>query len=273
MIMVAVFSGMFGLALGSFLNVVIYRTPLRKSLVAPPSACPHCGHRITALENIPVLSWLFLRGKCSSCASPISVRYPLVEAGTAAFFVVVTLIMSPAIFAATNATDAVAGVLALVAFLVLASVSVALALIDIDTKTLPDRIVVPALIAGAVLLGTSSILNGNVEALVRGGIGMVALFALYFVLAFFSGGMGFGDVKLAAVLGLNLAWLGWGAFAVGALAAFLLGGVFGIVLLVLRRAGRRTALPFGPWMLAGAWIGIFWGQAIWSGYLRLTGLA
>ncbi|CAN5561599.1 A24 family peptidase [soil metagenome] len=270
--MVAIFSGMFGLALGSFLNVVTYRTPLRKSLVAPPSACPHCGHQITARENIPVLSWLFLRGKCSSCAAPISIRYPLVEAGTAAFFVIIALLMSPAIFAASTSTDAAAAVLALVAFLVFASVSVSLALIDIDTKTLPDRIVFPALVAGAVLLGTSSILIGDIESLVRAGIGMVALFGLYFVLAFFSGGMGFGDVKLAAVVGLYLAWLGWGSFAVGALAAFLLGGLFGIALLVLRRAGRRTALPFGPWMLAGAWIGVFWGEALWAGYLRLSGL-
>lgn len=270
---IAVLSGVFGLALGSFLNVVVYRTPRGKSLIAPPSACPHCGHQIAPFENIPVLSWLVLRGKCSSCAAPISIRYPLVELGTAAFFVVVTLVMAPAIFTAPTAMDATAAALQLVAFLILASVSVSLALIDIDTKTLPNAIVIPTLSSLAVLLGASSLLSGDVGALVRGAIGMVGLSAVYFALAIATGGMGFGDVKLAAVLGLALAWLGWGPFAVGALAAFVTGGLFGIALLIARRAGRRSAIPFGPWMLAGAWIGVFWGEALWSGYLRFTGIA
>lgn len=271
-IVVAILSGVFGLALGSFLNVVVYRTPRGKSLVAPPSACPHCGHQITALENIPVLSWLFLRGKCSSCSAPISIRYPLVELGTALFFVAVTLVMAPALFAAGSTQDAVATLLALVAFLVLASASVSLALIDIDTKTLPNAIVLPTLVTMAVLLGVSSTLSGDLDALVRGVVGMLALTGLYLVLALVSGGMGFGDVKLAAVLGLALAWIGWGALAVGGLAAFLLGGIYAIALLIARRAGRRTAIPFGPWMLAGAWIGVFWGEALGHQYLTLSGL-
>jgi len=272
MIVVAVLSGLFGSLIGSFLNVVIYRVPLRKSIVAPPSACPHCDHRITAWENIPVISWLALRGKCSSCHAPISIRYPLVEAGTAIFFAVVALVFGPAIFAAETATGAASAALALVAFLVFAGVSVALAAIDLDTSTLPNRIVLPALVTGIVLLATSTALIGDWGQLARAGIGMGGLFVVYYLLAVLSGGMGFGDVKLAAVVGLHLAWLGWPQLAVGALAAFVLGGIFGMVLIALRRAGRRSAIPFGPWILAGAWVGVFAGAPLGAWYLSFTGL-
>jgi leader peptidase (prepilin peptidase)/N-methyltransferase len=272
MTVLAIFSGIFGTLIGSFLNVVIYRVPLRKSIVSPPSACPNCGHEISARENIPVISWLFLRGKCSSCKAPISARYPLVEAGTAAFFVVVAIAFAPAIVTAITMTDMVSAIIALVAFLVFAAISVALALIDLDTKTLPNRIVLPALVTGILLLTASSLLVGDTAQLGRAAIGMVALFLLYYLLAVFTGGMGFGDVKLAAVVGLYLAWLGWGQLAVGALAAFVLGGVFGIVLILARKAKRKTAIPFGPWILAGAWIGVFAGQPIWNAYLHISGL-
>jgi leader peptidase (prepilin peptidase)/N-methyltransferase len=272
MTLLAIFSGLFGTLIGSFLNVVIYRVPLRKSIVSPPSACPNCGHEITALENVPLISWLALRGKCSSCKAPISVRYPLVEAGTAAFFVFVALVFAPPIVAASTTTQLVSAIVALVAFLVFAAVSVALALIDLDTRTLPNRIVLPALVTGIVLLTTASLLVGDYPELGRAAIGMVALFTLYFLLAVFTGGMGFGDVKLAAVVGLYLAWLGWGQLAVGALAAFVLGGLFGVVLIVLKRAGRKSAIPFGPWILAGAWVGVFAGQPVWNAYLQLSGL-
>lgn len=269
--MVAILSGLFGTLIGSFLNVVVYRVPLKKSIVSPPSACPHCGHEITAMENIPLVSWIALRGRCSSCKAPISIRYPLVEFGTAVFFVVVALVFAPAIVGAPTASAMAAAIIALVAFLVLAAVSVALALIDLDTRLLPNRIVLPTLVAGVALLGTASLLNGDYGQLGRAAIGMGGLFIVYYLLALF-GGMGFGDVKLAAVVGLYLAWLGWGQLAVGALAAFLLGGIFGIVLILARRAGRKTAIPFGPWILAGAWIGVFAGQPVWNAYLHISGL-
>ena len=266
-------AGVFGLLIGSFLNVVAYRVPAGRSIVSPPSACPRCGSEIKAYDNVPVLSWLVLRGKCRSCAEPISARYPLVEAATGIFFAVV------AWWSWSNATlstgaDVAASILELVAYLYLAAISVVLALIDIDTKRLPNAIVLPSYVVGIVLLSASAILGGHPVALIPAGVGMVALFLFYLVAALvYPGGMGFGDVKLAGVLGLFLGFLGWGPLVVGAFAAFILGGVFSLVLVALRRAGRKSGIPFGPWMLAGAWVGIFFGSAVWSGYLALFGLA
>jgi leader peptidase (prepilin peptidase) / N-methyltransferase len=150
---------------------------------------------------------------------------------------------------------------------------VVLALIDLDTHTLPNRIVLPSYVVGVVLLGAASVSSGDYPALLRAGIGMAALWLAYLAMALaYPGGMGFGDVKLAGVLGLYLAWVGWGALAVGAFAAFLLGGLFSIGLIIARKAGRKSGIPFGPWMLAGAWVGIFFGESIASGYLALVGL-
>jgi leader peptidase (prepilin peptidase)/N-methyltransferase len=267
-------SAVFGLLIGSFLNVVIYRVPARMSVISPPSACPGCGARIAWYDNIPLLSWLALRGVCRSCATAISWRHPLVELGTAVLFVLAATQFGPAMFTATTGAETASVVLVLVAFLYLSAITVALALIDIDVHKLPNALVLPAYAVGLVLLGAASILGGDYAALIRGGIGMAVLFAAYFVMAFaYPGGMGLGDVKLAGVLGLFLGYLGWGEFAVGALAAFLLGGVYAVALLVTRRAGRKSGIPFGPWMLAGAWVGIFFGGALWGGYLSLFGLA
>lgn len=164
--------------------------------------------------------------------------------------------------------------LAVVAYLYLAAVSVALALIDLDTHTLPDRIVLPSYVVGASLFGTSSVVTGDYESLLGACIGMGALWLFYLLLAVvYPGGMGFGDVKLAGVLGLFLGWLGWGPLVVGAFAAFLLGGTYAIVLVVTRRANRKSGIPFGPWMLAGAWVGIFGGQQLWTAYLGAFGLS
>jgi leader peptidase (prepilin peptidase)/N-methyltransferase len=165
-------------------------------------------------------------------------------------------------------------VLLLIAYFYLAAISIALALIDIDVHRLPNAIVLPAYIVGAVLLVLSSILSGDLHRLVSAGIGMAALFVLYLVMAIiYPGGMGLGDVKLAGVLGLFTGWLSWASLAVGALSAFVLGGLFGAVLLIARRANRKTGIPFGPWMLAGAWVGIAAGDAIGGWYLALFGLA
>ena len=167
----------------------------------------------------------------------------------------------------------VAWILGLVAFLYLAAISVALALIDLDTHTLPNRIVLPSYVVVIVLLGTASVLAGNYDQLLGAGIGMAALWLAYLAMALaYPGGMGFGDVKLAGLLGLFLGWLGWGTLIVGGFAAFLLGGLFSIGLLVARKAGRKSGIPFGPWMLIGAWVGIFFGEYIAMGYLTLVGL-
>ena len=269
----AVVLGVFGSLIGSFLNVVIFRVPAKRSIVSPPSACGSCGHAIRWYDNIPIISWLVLRGKCRDCGAKISVRYPLVEAGGAIFFVVVALWFVPPILAAGTTQDIVAQLLVLVAFLYLASISLALALIDLDTHTLPNVIVLPAYGVGAVLLGAAGILSANWTGLLDAAIGAVALFLIYFIAWFISPkGMGFGDVKLAGVLGLFLGYVGLGPLFVGALAAFLLGGLFGVALLISRRATRKTGVPFGPWMLGGAWLGILAGQAVASWYLHLFGL-
>lgn len=273
MIVILSVAGVLGLAIGSFLNVVIYRVPLRESIVSPPSACPQCGHSIRAYDNIPLISWLLLRGKCRHCHCRIAVRYPLVELGTAVFFVLASLIFAPEILNAVSTAAVVAAVLVLLAYLYLAAISVALALIDLDTRRLPNVIVLPAYGVGVVLLAAAAILSGDYSALLRAALASVALGFAYLLTAVISpGGMGFGDVKLAGVLGLFLGWMGWGSLIVGAMAAFLLGGIFGIILILARRGGRKTAIPFGPWMLLGAWIGIVAGEPIWGSYLSLFGL-
>ncbi len=257
-------AGALGAIIGSFLNVVVYRIPAGVSIVTPPSACPKCGHAIRARDNVPVLSWLLLRGRCRDCGEPISVRYPLVELATALAFSGVVL------WAAAQP----AGLWLLPAYLCFASVSIALALIDLDTRTLPNRIVVPSLLVVPVLLAVASLGTGDWWALLWSFVGAAALFAFYFALVLvYPQGMGFGDVKLAALIGLVLGYLGWGPLIVGAFAAFLLGGVFSIILLVAGKATRKSGIPFGPWMLAGAWIGIAFGREISTGYLALVGIS
>jgi leader peptidase (prepilin peptidase)/N-methyltransferase len=268
---IVVFTAILGLAIGSFLNVVVWRVPRQLSLVAPASACPNCGHSIRARDNVPVVSWLALGRKCRDCGDRISARYPLIEIGTALFFVGVTSVLFELGMAGT--TPAIAP-WALAAFLFLAAVSVALAAIDLDLKRLPDRIVLPSIVVGALLLAIATVGSGDWWMLARALIGGAALFVFYFLIVMvYPRGMGFGDVKLAALLGLYLGWLGWGPLVVGAFAAFLLGGLFSIGLVIFRKASRKTAIPFGPWMLLGAWIGILFGTNISAGYLAIFGLS
>jgi len=187
--------------------------------------------------------------------------------------VLVALRFGPAVLDAAGPVDAAAAGIELVAFLLLTAVSIALALIDLDTRRLPNVIVVPSLVAGTVLLATAALLRGDLAALAGAALGGAGLFALYLVLALVSrGGMGMGDVKLAAVLGLYLGFLGWGNRLVGAFAAFVFGGVFGLALMLVRRAGRRTAIPFGPWMILGAWLGVFAGELLARGYFDAVGV-
>jgi len=267
-------AGGFGLLIGSFLNVVVYRLPAGLSVARPASACPGCSTPIRRRDNVPVVSWLALGGKCRDCRASISARYPIVELATGLFFVLVAARLWPVFDVPTEALPLVSRLLSLVAFLWLAGVSVALAVIDLEHHRLPDAIVLPSYAVGGALLVVSSILVGDWAALARAAIGLASLFAFYLIAALsYPGGMGFGDVKLAGVLGLYLAWLGWGEFAVGAFAAFLLGGLFAVVLLVTRRVQRTGGIPFGPWMLAGAWVGVFAGGTVATAYLTLLGLA
>jgi len=265
--------GVLGALVGSFLNVVIYRVPRGVSIVAPPSACPACGHRIRPHDNIPILSWLLLRGRCRDCGAGIAARYPLVEAATAALFVLVGVAFLPGVMLATSPWSALAAGAVLVAYLWLAGASIALAAIDLDVHRLPNAIVLPTFAIVAGILSLAAVLTAQWDALIRLGIGALVVGGLYFLLAVaVPGGMGFGDVKLAPTLGAALAVLGWGPLAVGVLGGFVLGGVVGLVLVLARRAGRGSRVAFGPWMLAGAWVGILGGEPIARAYLSLFGL-
>lgn len=249
--------GVLGLLVGSFLNVVVWRVPRGESVASPPSACPACGHRIRPWDNVPVLSWLVLRGRCRDCGAPIASRYPLVETATGVLFVLVAWRFGLAA--------------ELPGYLYLAAIGVALTLIDLDTFRLPDVIVLPSYPVVAVLLGGAALLEGRPEVLLRMLLGGLALFLFYFLLKLaYPAGMGLGDVKLAGILGMGLAWLGWGSLVVGGFAAFVLGGLFSVVLVLGRRAGRKSRVPFGPWMLAGATVGLAVGERLWNGYLDLV---
>jgi len=256
---VAAAAAVLGLAIGSFLNVVIWRVPRGESIVSPPSACPGCGTHIRPKDNVPVLSWLLLRGRCRDCSEPISPRYPLVEAGTAVLFVVMALRFG---------FDPV-----LPAYLYLAAVGLALALIDLDCKRLPDALTLPSYPVAVVLLGVASLAGSDSGSLVRALLGGAAMYAVYFALCFaYPAGMGFGDVKLAGVLGLYTGWIGWGAWAIGLFLGFFLGGVFGLALLAAKRGGRKTAVPFGPFMLLGVLIAVLVGQDLFDAYLTASGV-
>lgn len=265
-----VVAGVFGLVVGSFLNVVAYRVPAGISLMGQ-SRCPHCDTAIKPWHNVPVLGWIVLRGRCATCGERISARYPIIEALAGLAFAGVTWWVLAGGISSSPATAGVwAAAVVIVAFCYLAAISIVLTLIDLDTKRLPNSIVLPSYPVGAVLLTLASWLTGDWAALLRAGIGMAAMYAFYFLLRLVRpGGMGGGDVKLAGVLGLYLGWVGWGALAVGAFAAFLIGGIWGIALIIAGRARRKTAIPFGPWMIFGAWVGVFAGNSIGRWYVNL----
>jgi len=244
----AAVAGAFGATIGSFLNVVAYRLPRSESLVSPGSRCPGCGTAIKVYDNVPVFGWLLLRGRCRSCRAPISARYPIIEALTGALAVAVVLTRH-------SAADVALG-------LVLVGVLVPIALIDLEHRIIPNKITLPAAVA-AVAIGAALDLKGVPEQLIAGaGAGG---FLLAFLLAY-PRGMGMGDVKLAAVLGLFLGR----SVAVAILAAVLTGTVVGA--LVMARVGvekgRKTAVPFGPFLALGGVIGLFAGPAIIHWYLH-----
>jgi len=245
-----------GLAVGSFLNVVVYRVPRGESLTSPGSHCPSCGEPVRARHNIPVLAWLMLRGRCADCRAPIGVRYPLVEAATGALFVALTLRL--------HHLDQLP---ALPAYLYFAAIGIALALIDFDCRRLPNSIVLPSYPVLAVLLTGAAANQHEWWPLARAGIGAAVLFAFYFALAVaYPAGMGFGDVKLAGLIGGVLAYLSWSTLVVGAFGGFLLGAIVGVAVLALGRGDRKSALPFGPFMISAALIAVFAAPAIASWY-------
>jgi leader peptidase (prepilin peptidase)/N-methyltransferase len=261
-------AALFGLLIGSFLNVVVYRLPVmaqreldnyiaheagkelphqdRFNLMVPRSACPHCGHRISALENIPIVSWLLLRGKCSACKAPISARYPIVEAVTG-------LLSAVLVWNLGSGWLGLAG-LAFTYFLI------AMTLIDYDTKTLPDDLTYPLLWLGLLIN-----LNGTIvplrDAVIGAMAGYVSLWAVYWLFKLVTGkeGMGYGDFKLLAALG---AWMGWAMLPTIIILSSVVGAIVGISLIVFARRDRNNPIPFGPYLAAAGMIALLYGTPL-----------
>jgi leader peptidase (prepilin peptidase) / N-methyltransferase len=270
-----------GLLIGSFLNVVIHRLPImmerswqqeyrdyfdetssevnqaaaeevRFNLMVPRSACPHCGHAITALENIPILSWLLLRGRCRGCQAPISPRYPLVELCTGLATLAIAWHFQPG--------------WTLVGALVLSWTLIALTCIDLDKMLLPDQLTLPLLWLGLVLnIGEHFV--SLPDAVIGAACGYLVLWTLYWAFKLLTGkeGMGYGDFKLLAALG---AWMGWQSLPLILILSSLVGAIVGITLLLLRRHQQGNPIPFGPYLAMAGWIALLWGHEITQWYLQ-----
>jgi leader peptidase (prepilin peptidase)/N-methyltransferase len=250
---VTVACGLFGLAVGSFLNVVIYRVPRKESVVRPRSRCPGCGTQLAERDNIPVFSWLLLRGKCRTCGEPISARYPLVELLTGALFVAAAIRFG---------LD-----WALPAYLIFFAALVAITFIDLEHYIIPNRVLYPAMFICLPLLVLAAALQDQWGNLERALIGGAAAWAFFLILHLVSPrGMGFGDVRLSFLLGLFLGWLDLRHVFLGVFFGFLLGSIVGVVLLALRRRGRKDHIPFGPFLAAGAVIAVLFGSSILGWY-------
>ena len=253
---VSLLAGLLGLAAGSFANVVIHRVPRGQSVVRPGSRCPACGAPVAWRDNLPLAGWLLLRGRCRSCRAPIRVRYPLVELGMGLLWFVVTLRLVTAGLG-----------WAVPAYLALAFVCLTLAVIDATTRLLPNRITYPAFPVVLGLLLVASVGLGDLGRLARALLAALAVGAFFLALALISPrGMGLGDVKLAPTLGLALGWLSWGTVAVGVFAGFLLGGLAGLAAILLFGLTRKSLLPFGPWLVTGALLGVLAGADVVSWY-------
>jgi leader peptidase (prepilin peptidase)/N-methyltransferase len=243
-------AALLGLLFGSFGTVVSHRVPRRENIATGRSMCPNCKRQIRAYENIPVFSWLALRGRCPGCGLRISIRYPLAESATAVLFVLAVWK-----FDLTIAAFAYAGF-----FWAL----VVLTVIDLEHKLLPDRIVYPLFIAGWALLTADALIDGSTGDLGRAAIGALIFGGFFFLLAFIApGGMGGGDLKLAFVLGTFLGYTGGiGAVVVGMFLSFLSGGIIGVLLIAFTQAGRKTQIPFGPYLALGTTIAVFVGEKL-----------
>ena len=267
-----------GLLVGSFLNVVIYRLPLmmerdwqkqcddlrgtelastdKFNLITPRSACPHCGHQITALENIPVFSFLLQGGKCRGCHQPISVRYPIVEA--------ISGILSGLIaWHFGFGWPALGGLLLTWSLLTLT-------FIDVDHQLLPDSITLPLLWTG-ILFNLFSNYTDLSASVVGAMAGYLALWLVYHLFKLVTGkeGMGYGDFKLLAALG---AWMGWSSLPMIILLSSLVGAIVGISMIVMRRHQSQIPIPFGPYLAAAGWLAFLWGDKLDQLYLNWAGL-
>ncbi len=273
-------AGVLGLMIGSFLNVVIHRLPImlerrwradcaevlqqplessgsQFNLITPRSRCPHCGHMIGALENIPVLSYVFLRGRCAECRARISIRYPIIE--------VITGLLSVAVAAHFGVT------LQAIAALILTWSLIALSAIDFDHQLLPDVITLPLLWLG-LLLSVFSVFAAPVASIIGAITGYLALWLVFQLFRLVTGkeGMGYGDFKLLAVLG---AWLGWQSLPLVIILSSLVGALVGISLIALMGRNRNVPIPFGPYLAAAGWIALLWGHDLTALYLRWSGIA
>ena len=271
-------AALLGLIVGSFLNVLIYRLPLMMqrdwrqqarevlglpsepqgdtfNLILPNSSCPHCGHQIRPWENIPLLSYLLLRGKCSDCKAPISLRYPLVELACA--------LLSGYVAYHFGFGWQAAGVLLLTWGLL------AMSLIDCDHQLLPDALVLPLLWLG--LIANHFGLFASPEDALWGAVaGYLSLWSVYWLFKLVTGkeGMGYGDFKLLAMLG---AWGGWQILPLTILLSSLVGAVLGVIMLRLRNQQTSTPIPFGPYLAIAGWIALLWGEQITASYLQFAG--
>lgn len=254
---------MLGAAVGSFLNVVIYRLPAGLSLLHPPSRCPKCHTPLKPYDNVPVLGWLWLRGRCRYCRTPIAARYPLIEALTACLFLAAFMQWG---FAWIT-----------LAYWALLSWLVALAFIDLDTLTLPNPLtqsglvlglvaqtVIPVVATGAWQAGIVGLMSGVLGTVL--GIWLFDTITLVASVAMGQTAMGGGDAKLAAMLG---AWLGWQGVLLSSFLACLLGAILGGVAIALRWVSRRQPMPFGPFLALGAVVTLFWGEALITAYRAL----
>ena len=274
----AVCVGFVGLLIGSFLNVVIYRLPkmlMRDwrmqarevldlpeqadaepfNLILPNSSCPHCGHEIKPWENIPLVSWLLLRGKCSGCKEAISIRYPLVELACGLFSAVIAWQFGVSWEA--------------LAMLVLTWGLLSMSLIDADHQILPDVLVLPLLWLG-LILNSFGFFTSLSDALWGAVIGYMSLWSIFWLFKLITGkeGMGYGDFKLLALIG---AWGGWQVLPLTILLSSVLGAVIGIIILRLQRNGYNKPIPFGPYLAAAGWLALIWGEQITSRYLHIAG--
>jgi leader peptidase (prepilin peptidase) / N-methyltransferase len=241
----------FGLGVGSFMTVAVSRIPKGESVVRPRSRCPACGAEIGARDNVPVLSWLLLRGKCRRCGERISVEYPLLEVATAG------LVVGAAI-RYTNPWQAVlvGGLLALMP---------AIALIDLRHRIIPNRLIYPSLILFPIVIVLAWLI-GDAADPIRAVVGLLLYGGFLFVVAVASRGMGMGDVKLVALIGLVLGSLGLRFVGVAAGAAIALGGLGGLIALAMGR-GRKSKIPFGPYLAVGAVVAGLWGEELASWYI------
>jgi leader peptidase (prepilin peptidase)/N-methyltransferase len=239
----------FGLAIGSFLNVVIHRVPRHQSIVSPRSACPNCATPIRERDNIPVVSWIFLRGKCRACREPISMRYPLIELACAALF--------------AGAAARLGYNRDLPAFLIFLASLLALSAIDVELLVLPKVIIYPSLVAVAALLIVDAGVTNDWHRLFIAALCAVGWFVLFFVINFASPrALGFGDVRLAPLLGLGLGWLGIRYVILGFFAANLVGAVLGLALIAAKKMSREQPIPYGVFLAIGAGIALYAGPEI-----------